>query len=50
MSLKELSGSISANKFTGRAASQVEEFIENYINPILEHYKETDTTSTEIEI
>lgn len=50
MTLEELSGSISANKFTGRAASQVEEFIEKYINPLLKHYKETETTSTEIEI
>jgi adenylosuccinate lyase len=50
MSLEELSGSINANKFTGRAGSQVEEFVKNYINPILENYKETDTISTEIEI
>lgn len=30
---------MSANSFTGRAAEQVDELIEEYINPVLNQYK-----------
>jgi adenylosuccinate lyase len=50
MSLEELSGSISADKFVGRASSQVVEFIDLYVNRVLEQNKPIKTLSVEIQI
>ena len=40
MGLEELKASMEPAKYTGRAASQVEEFVEEFVNPVLQQNKE----------
>lgn len=50
MTKDEILASVSAEKFIGRAPGQVEEFINENINPILEQNKEIKSIVTEIQI
>lgn len=47
---KEIRDIIDPNKFIGRSPSQVEEFIEEYINPILENNSEALNLKAEINV
>ena len=40
LSLEQLKSEVQALKYTGRSSKQVEEFIQEYIEPILKKYKD----------
>lgn len=50
LSEEEIMGIIDPNKFVGRAPSQVVEFIDEYINPIIENNKEAIEVKSEINV
>ena len=50
LSKEEILGIIDPNKFVGRAPSQVVEFIDEYVNPYLEKYKEYLDIKTDINV
>ena len=50
MGLEELKASMEPAKYTGRAASQVEEFVEEFVNPVLQQNKELLGVKAEINV
>ncbi|MBQ7059810.1 MAG: adenylosuccinate lyase [Firmicutes bacterium] len=50
MSREELMGAVKPENFVGRAPSQVEEFLENYIDPILEAHKDELGLAAELNV
>ncbi|GAA0069366.1 adenylosuccinate lyase [Clostridium sardiniense] len=50
LSEEEIRGIIDPNKFVGRAPSQVVEFIDEYVNPIIENNKEAIEVKSEINV
>ena len=50
MGLEELKASMEPAKYTGRAASQVEEFLEEFVNPVLQQNKELLGVKAEINV
>ena len=50
LSEEEIKDIIDPNKFVGRAPSQVVEFIDEYVNPIIDKNKEAIEIKTEINV
>ena len=50
MGLDELRASMEPARYTGRAASQVQEFVEEFVNPVLEQNKEILGVKAEINV
>ena len=47
---EDLEKNLDSSKYIGRSANQVKEFIEEYINPILEEYKNELGKKAEINV
>ena len=50
MSREELMGAVKPENFVGRAPSQVEEFLESYIDPILAAHKDELGLNAELNV
>lgn len=50
VTLEELENIIQPEKYTGRAKEQTEDFLNDYVNPILEKYKDIESDKPEINV
>lgn len=50
VTLEELENILQPEKYTGRAKEQTEDFLSDYVNPVLEKYKEIESDKPEINV
>lgn len=50
VTLEELENILQPDKYTGRAKEQTEDFLNNFVNPVLEKYKDIESDKPEINV
>ena len=50
VTLEELENILQPEKYTGRAKEQTEDFLSDYVNPVLEKYKDIESDKPEINV